>query len=140
MIALTTDEAVAAIVAAAWTEHPSDEAYRKAVEALEAMTAGKPGPFTGAEIRAAITARVPEPRRLIHTTAGAFGADWTAESAVAFARKPGARCFWVWHLLRHDLMIAADDRIVHFEVAAPAEIRARLLNAERAAIAEAGRG
>jgi predicted membrane-bound mannosyltransferase len=39
--------------------------------------------------------------------------------------------------MRHDLMItSASGRVVHFEVRAPEAIRARLLEAERAAIAE----
>lgn len=130
MVALTADEAVAAIEAAAWTERPDDEAYRTAVKALEAMTAAKPGPFSGEEIRAVIAGHVPAPRRLIHTTAGGLGADWTAEAAVAFARKPGAGCFWAWHMLQHDLLVIADDRLVHFEVRAPKDIRDRLLAAE----------
>lgn len=139
-VALTADEAVAAIEAAAWTEHVAGEAYREAVEALNAMISENPGPFTGDEIRAVIAAHVPVPRRMIHSTAGAFGADWSAEDAVAFARKPEAGCFWTWHLMQHDLMVVADDRLVHFEVKAPEEIRTRLLTAERAAIAEARRG
>lgn len=138
MVALTVDEAVAAIEAAAWTEHVDDDAYRNAVEALAAMADGKPGPFSGEEIRAVIAAHVPVPRRVIHTTAGGFGADWTAESAVAFAREPGAECAWTWHLMQHDLMITSSSgRAVHFEVRAPGEIRTRLLEAERA---EARRG
>jgi hypothetical protein len=141
MVALTAGEAAAAIEAAAWTDNPRDEAYREAIEALEVMIARNAGPFTGREIRAAIDIHVPTPRRLIHTVSrSGFGADWTEESAVAFARKPGAECFWTWHLMRHDLKITADYQEIRFEVAAPEGIRARLLEARRAAIAEAYRG
>ena len=138
MVALTPDEAIAAIEAAAWASHPSDDAYRDAVEALSGMLGTSPGPFSAEQIRTLIAEHVAEPVQLIHTVSrSGFGADWTIESAVEFARKPGAECFWTWQLMRHDLMITADGREIRFEAAAPEEIRARLLKVERTAIAEA---
>jgi hypothetical protein len=138
-VLLTADEAVTAIKAAAWAEHTPDEAYREAVEAISAMCAGRAS-VAVEEISAVISARIPEPRKRIHATAGGIGADWDADAAVRFARQPGAACSWAWSLMEHDLLVIANDRLIRFEVRAPEEIREQLLAAERKRIAEALRG
>ncbi len=54
-------------------------------------------------------------RRIIHTFAGPFGADWDADSAVAFITRSDDRA-WVNHMLDHDLAVVADGRIIYFDV------------------------
>jgi hypothetical protein len=137
---LTPDEAAAAIEVAAWAEHPGDEAYRDAVEAIGVMLAERPGPFTADEIRAVISEHVPEPRNRIHTRAGGLGADWDADDAVRFARQPGAVCRWSLDLVGHDLQVVAGDRWVQFEARAPGPVREWLLAEMRKRLAEADNG
>ena len=57
-------------------------------------------------------------RRIIHTYAGPFGADWDADDAVAFITRSDERA-WVDHLMDHDLAVRADGRVVFFAAKRP---------------------
>lgn len=137
-VTLAPEEAVAAMEAAAWTEPPGDETYRNAVDALNRMAGERPGPFTAEEIRAVISGHVPEPRRIIHAVT-MFGADWDLAAAVAFAREPGAVCWWAWDLFGHDLRVRADGRKVAFDARAPEPLRGQLKDARLRRLAERAR-
>jgi hypothetical protein len=120
---ITADEAVAALTAAAWTEHIAEEKYQAAVEAC-LLLAGEPAegtdPFIPAsQIRAAVKGALGEQRTLIHCFM-TFGCDWTLESAIALARRDDAQCAWAPSMFRHELAIWADGSMHRFEAHRPA--------------------
>ena len=59
-------------------------------------------------------------RRIIHTYAGPFGADWDADDAVAFITRSDERA-WVDHLIDHDLAVRAVGRVVFFNITRPVQ-------------------
>lgn len=57
-------------------------------------------------------------RRIIHTFAGPFGADWDADTALEFIARSDERA-WVDHMLGHCLAVRADGRVIYFDVKRP---------------------
>lgn len=68
----------------------------------------------------------PETHPVIHTTAGGFGADWSLAEAVAFIENADV-IGWKLHLFRHNLAARSGGRVVFFEVPAPDDIKAQLI-------------
>lgn len=87
-VRITIEEAVAAVRAAAFTESFDEDDDR-----------GR------------------EPRTLVHsfTTGGLMlGADWDLDAVVAFIERSEDRA-WCYSLVKHELIVAADNRILVFD-------------------------
>lgn len=88
------------------TPHPEEVALEEVVAALEqaAFTIGEGNDDAG--------------RRIIHTYAGPFGADWDVAEAVEFVRA-AEHVYWARSVFQHDLVAVSNGRVVSFNVPSP---------------------
>lgn len=78
----------------------------------------------------------PRTESVIHTTLGAFGADWGLGAALA-AVQDARSIWWAFHLTGHDLVVEqADGKTLCFQIRAPDAVRGSLVERLRAQLAD----
>ena len=114
-VALSKEDAIAALRAAAWTEH-QEKVYIPAID-----NDGKPVLLNGEQLYRDIT---PPERKIVHTFMGSIGADSSLESAEDFIRI-ATEVYWGFSLFGHHLRaVSVAGAVVSFDVTAPDEVQA----------------
>jgi hypothetical protein len=127
-VEITTDEAIAALRAGAWTERVDAE-YQRAREAsgnalyldVDGQVRDAPSfidvPGNWRRLYVDVT---PQGRKRIHCQMSFTGADWNLDQAIELVEK-ATKIAWVDHRLSHDLAVMAEGCAHYFDVQRPRE-------------------
>jgi hypothetical protein len=125
-VEITTEEAIAALRAGAWTERPDAE-YRHAREAsgnslyldVDGRVRDAPSFIAPpADWKPLYLDVTPAGRKRIHCQMSFTGADWNLDQAIELVEK-ATKIAWVDHRLSHDLAVMAEGCAHYFDVQRP---------------------
>jgi len=126
VLEITSEEAVAALTSQAFRIEPSEDDYRRGVEAALSLTRSIDGDDIDpsaeipiGEISSVIHDALGERRIIVHCLLDGpgmvIGADWDLADAVALCRRTD-RFAWTPGPARHDLAVIADGKVYRFDV------------------------